>query len=1192
MPSEVPQCPLCQEPIPPDGADGLCPPCLARGLFSDDSDLLRPSHEGEPLGKEGAYTLLRLAGEGAFGLVYLAEQEAPLERIVALKILKPGLDSAAVLARFEAERRALASLSHEGIAQVYDAGCSSAGQSYIVMEWVDGLPVSDYCNTHHLDLPARLSLFAKICRAVEHAHQKGVIHRDIKPSNVLVTPNGQPKLIDFGLVRSLERPLIGQTFWTKIDAVMGTPGYMSPEQAAGGSAVTDIRADIYGLGALLYEMLTGHAPLDSAALQSASWEQLLQHIRETEPPRPSTRMSLEIRSMRKRTANELDWIVMRALEKSQDRRYQTVAEFREDVERFLNQEAVQARPPSLWYLVSKSVRKHRSATIAAVLIAITLIAATVFSSRSRQETRRIFSEADATRGIELLEMGRHGQGVATLCRALRTDPHNAAATLRLLNAMTEGPCAIPAAPLLTHDETIFHGEFLGDGGQVLTASQRDGVIKLWDWQPGSVRQTAEFRFPELTSVGVSQNLHLLADGTLSGDLALWRVSDPTPLWTKNRASTNGSMIRRCLFSRDGTRLYTAAHDGQLCAWDVETGAAIWQVQRPGLCQWVEQTGDGRHLCAVFQNKALIVCDASDGRVLHETLTPAPVWKIAITPEDEIVIGNGHHTALVYNLQAQIQSPTYKHSGAIYNARISPSAEFLSLEGVDGIARLWPRDGTPRHQTTFPGSIFSGAFSPDSTTLALGTREPAAQLSILSVPDLRALGAPLAFNRAVHDLAFHPGGDFLLAVSRTRSAEILDARHRRPPGWRTTLPTDAETILAFILNAAPTCAAITHSGQIWRWQAGSAPTLLHDLGSPVAQRRIWQLNGYHAVEKADASCLILTEDKKLHILVGENLQTITPPAEVLAMAISPDGSLVAATSADTAWCWLSADGTLLDQWTLPAETCVISIHGQQVACGLADGSIRIRQISAQSTSTLAPPQNNAVLKLVFSPKGDRLFAGDVSSHGALFDPATGQLLARLSHLDTAQPAGIRGIFSHDGAQLYTWGSDDLVIRVWDAKQGKALGRPIEQTYGSYDASLSPTGDVLASFTPEDKRVLLYNTHSRTHAAAAEKVSARVANLDFSADGRHLLSAQINGQLSLRTLPPAQPAALPDRFLTYAESCVRQQLGMDNAIVEKKFAELESARRSVLALPGTDATSLWMRWIASDPDTRPASPAFSH
>ena len=385
MPSESLTCPLCQKPIPPDGVDGLCPACLADGLFSDDSEILRPSQEGEPLGKVGSYTLLKLAGEGAFGLVYLAEQDAPLERLVAVKILKPGLDSAAILARFEAERRALASLSHEGIAQVYDAGCSSSGQSYIVMEWVDGLPVSDYCKKHQLHLEARLALFAKICRAVEHAHQKGVIHRDIKPSNVLVNQHGQPKLIDFGLVRSLERPLIGHTFWTQVGAIMGTPGYMSPEQAAGGSAITDTRADIYGLGALLYEMLTGHPPIDPAALQFATWDKLLAHIREIQPPRPSTRMSLEIQSMRKRTANELDWVVMRALEKSQERRYQTVGAFREDVECFLNQEAVKARPPSLWYLACKSIRKHRPAAIAAGLVAAALISAAVFSNQSARK---------------------------------------------------------------------------------------------------------------------------------------------------------------------------------------------------------------------------------------------------------------------------------------------------------------------------------------------------------------------------------------------------------------------------------------------------------------------------------------------------------------------------------------------------------------------------------------------------------------------------------------------------------------------------------------------------------------------------------------------------------------------------------------------------------------------------------------
>ena len=301
----------------------------------------------------GPYRILQLIGEGGFGSVYLAEQEHPVRRQVALKLIKPGMDTRQVIARFDAERQALAMMEHPNIAKVLDAGATETGRPYFVMELVRGVPLTEYCDAHHLTTRQRLELFVQVCRAVQHAHQKGVIHRDIKPSNVLVTlHDGQPvpKVIDFGIAKATEAPLTGMTLLTEFRQLVGTPAYMSPEQAEEAAADVDTRSDIYSLGVLMYELLTGTTPFDARELKAAAFGEVRRIIREVEPPAPSTRLStmgeaLTAVAERRRTEpaklgqsvrGELDWIVMKALEKERARRYDTASALAEDVQRYLH----------------------------------------------------------------------------------------------------------------------------------------------------------------------------------------------------------------------------------------------------------------------------------------------------------------------------------------------------------------------------------------------------------------------------------------------------------------------------------------------------------------------------------------------------------------------------------------------------------------------------------------------------------------------------------------------------------------------------------------------------------------------------------------------------------------------------------------------------------------------------------------
>jgi serine/threonine protein kinase len=391
-------CPKCNHENPADSE--FCNKCGAKLIPSEGMPIytktlqtpVRATIEDVDIGEiiDGKYMILEEIGRGGMGVVYKAEQKEPIRRTVAIKVIKLGMDTKEVVARFDNEKQALAVMRHPNIAKVLDAGATKRGRPYFVMEFVPGIPITDYCDSHRLTIQERLELFIPVCEAVQHAHQKGIIHRDLKPSNVLVEIQDDKlvsKIIDFGIARATEHRLTERTLFTERGQLIGTPEYMSPEQAEMSGLDVDTRTDIYSLGVMLYELLAGVLPFDSKALRSAGYSEIQRIIREEEPPKASTRLRgladtqgsiaekrrTDVASLHKQLKGDLEWITMKAMDKDRARRYSTASDLANDLSRHLRSEPIVARPPSNIYNIERFVKRHKMGVAAAVVVVFALV---------------------------------------------------------------------------------------------------------------------------------------------------------------------------------------------------------------------------------------------------------------------------------------------------------------------------------------------------------------------------------------------------------------------------------------------------------------------------------------------------------------------------------------------------------------------------------------------------------------------------------------------------------------------------------------------------------------------------------------------------------------------------------------------------------------------------------------------------
>jgi serine/threonine protein kinase len=587
----------------------------------------------------GPYKLMEQIGEGGMGLVFVAEQQHPVRRKVALKIIKPGMDSRQVIARFEAERQALALMDHQNIARVLDAGTTESGRPYFVMELVHGIPITKFCDDRKLTPRQRLELFVPVCQAVQHAHQKGIIHRDLKPSNILVTMYDDkpvPKVIDFGVAKALEQRLTDKTMFTQFGTLVGTFEYMSPEQAEMNAFGVDTRSDIYSLGVLLYELLTGTTPLEQKRLREAALQEMVRLIKEEEAPRPSARLSssnnlpkiaaarsTEPARLSRLVRGDIDWIVMKCLEKDRTRRYESASGLARDIERALADEPVEACPPSAGYRLGKFARKYRTPLLVAGAFVLLLVTGVIVSiwqavrATAAENAARASEEAAQDRKQEADDAKEKAERQRDELRRQKYisdmnlaqhawEANNLVGTRRLLDQHWPRPGEADLRGFEWHYlRRLFHGD-------LWTVNAHAGPILKLAYTPDGRRLFSYGKVRPAQAMGRASGV--------PGEIKLWNAATGREVPLNLKGPTD--KVVRIALSRDGGRLAAACGRDGIRVWDLDTGQAIALPANPKeVCSHVSFSPDGARLVALSRRED----DAADQ---EDVVYVVRIWDLA------------------------------------------------------------------------------------------------------------------------------------------------------------------------------------------------------------------------------------------------------------------------------------------------------------------------------------------------------------------------------------------------------------------------------------------------------------------------------------------------------------------------------------------------------------------------------------
>jgi len=656
------------------------------------------------------YKLLQQIGEGGFGTVWMAEQKTPVKRRVALKVIKLGMDTKLIIARFDVERQALAMMDHPNIAKVFDAGATETGRPYFVMELVRGIPILEYCDTEKLDTKARLKLFILVCNAIQHAHQKGIIHRDIKPSNVLVTlHDGEPvpKVIDFGIAKATNQELTQQTLYTEFNQMIGTPAYMSPEQAEMSGLDIDTRADIYSLGVLLYELLTGTTPFDHKELMQRGFAEMMRIIREETPHKPSTRLSTlgetaartaeqrhtDLKKLGLVLRGDLDWIVMRCLEKNRTRRYDTATSLAADINRHLSDEPVEAGPPSAAYKVRKFVRRNKGLVVASSVVAVTLLLGIVGTSIGLWAAQ--YNAKVAINNAQIAQSARDDLSKANTTLVQQTD---------------EAEWSSYTANLALAQMAMDNGNWPEARARLAQCPESK---RGWEWDFLSSKARSVEREIPGSFAKYSINANKIMTLTNNNKINIW---DNKGILISNFID-KGNSTHHFVFSLDGHGILTIANDQRVRVWN-QYGKLISQLgQHDG---WI-------HSAAIANINSNIVLMESDGTVwvqdagghdVYDPIEQSVFWgSLQVNASGNFVTTDSlddRYMLRIYNAyNGHVKSISY--SSPIHFASFSADGNYFSSISTDHTVQIWSADGDPIGQPLSHDTVVKDVFfAPDNS----------------------------------------------------------------------------------------------------------------------------------------------------------------------------------------------------------------------------------------------------------------------------------------------------------------------------------------------------------------------------------------------------------------------------------------------------------------------------------------------
>jgi eukaryotic-like serine/threonine-protein kinase len=1055
---------------------------------------LEPIREG-PGSVIGPYKLLEKIGEGGFGIVFMALQQQPVRRKVALKIVKPGMDTRQVVARFEAERQALALMDHPNIARVFDGGETASGRPYFVMELVPGIPITEFCDHNELPIRARLELYASVCQAVQHAHLRGIIHRDLKPSNVLVTlydDKAVVKVIDFGIAKATGQQLTEKTLFTNFAQMIGTPLYMSPEQAQLSGLDIDTRSDIYSLGVLLYELLTGTTPFDKERLRTAAYDEIRRIIREEEPARPSTRISTlgqaatgvsakrqsDPRRLAHLCRGELDWIVMKALEKDRNRRYESASALAADVQRYLHDEPVHACPPSAGYRFRRFARRHKAAltTAAAVSLAVLLTLAglaisTVLVWRANQELSDSLKRERTNsyyQRIALAEREWLANNLSRVEQLLDACP----ADLRGWEWHYLKRQRLTSLAPLRHPGTVLSAEFSPDGRWIATGSQ-DGTVYIWDAVSGEKRLEFQAHQAHVRTVTFSPDGHRLATASWDGTCRIWDFDPeragvtPSPLHT---FIGHDGRINSVAFSPDGERLASAGYDESVRVWDAPAGRLTLVLRGHAGPVWcVAYSPDGRYLASAGEDKTVRIWDARTGRE-EFTLAghSAPVLSVAFSREGQ-------------RLASASGDINTKADGEVKVWDLQTGAKVLSLHG-----HVW--------------AVFAVAFSPDGQRLASAGLDNNIKLWDLAtgqeVLTLRG------HSSGLRSVAFSRDGNRLISASHDRTVRLWDATPLE--GWA---PEDIITLRGH--DGGVRSVAFSPDGRSLA-SAGDDGTV-----------RLWDF----------ARALAGVENPLIQTLPGDRGINLT-------VAFSKDGRFLASGGSSELRIWDARTwkesrkrAAIAASERAGGNALAFSPDSRWLAAGAGrvgtDFPIQILDAASGRLIHTFKGHGWLITALAFSPDpgAPLLVSASLDSTVRIWDVTAGkQIVAPLRHGDAVWSVA----FSRDGRYLAS-GSFDRRVKIWDAKTWQLRDDQPDPTGGVQSVAFHPGNDRVLAWGGTDSTVKLWNAAAK-ETRTLHRHKSWVESIAFSANGEWLASASLDGTIKLSQVPssPAGPGPPSERL----------------------------------------------------------------